>query len=101
MPIRSTYKICGSSIVSELPRFDRGFGAVAAVTVIAFGSMALAFVAYKAAADYSESIDKEEARMQSALNKKACEDSAVLMRSKDIFAKGAIYMPEFGCSASL
>ena len=78
-----------------------GFGATLALTMFAFGALALALIADEAAVTYADSVEKELQRSQSGLNATACADSIDLVRSKDVFAAGDIDIPELGCHVHL
>ena len=80
------------------PPYDRGFGAAVAVMLVSLGTLALAMSVMGAAIVYSDSVEKSEFRLQKILNKKTCDDTALLIRSKDRFVSGDLYLPEFDCT---
>ena len=80
------------------PPYDRGFGAAVAVMLVSLGTLALAMSAMGAAIVYSDSVEKIELRLQNGLNQKACDDSALLIKSKDAFVSGTVRLFEFNCT---
>ena len=80
---------------------ESGFTATIAVVAVSLGTIALALVAVAAVAQYADSVDREETRIQAGLNQKACDDSAALIRAKDAFAHGTLLIPELDCSVTL
>ncbi len=101
MRIRSTSIICVWSRLSSKCRLDRGFGAAIAVVLISTGTLALSVAVLGAVAAYSDSVDRDEWRVQADLNREVCEDSGDLIREKDAFAAGVARIPEFDCVLDL
>lgn len=106
MRIRSTNRICVWLRPSSKCRLDRrhlgrGFGAAVAVVLISTGTLALSVAVLGAVAAYSDSVDRDEWRIQADLNRKACKDSGDLIMEKDVFATGAARIPEFDCILDL
>ncbi|MCX6715850.1 MAG: hypothetical protein NT077_02395 [Candidatus Taylorbacteria bacterium] len=98
--MQQTNKICNYWKTSYRPRPDRGFGAALAVVMISIGTLALSLAALSAAIIYSDSVNRNEWRIQAGLNRQACDDMKDLVKSKDMFVAGAIKIPEFDCSVS-
>jgi len=80
---------------------SRGFGALIAVLSITLGVSAVSFSVLGASVSFADSIDHHESQIQTQLYQKACDDSAALIKAKDIFAFGTVEFPEFGCSSTI
>ena len=92
--------ICSTrSIRRELPK--RGFVAVIAVLLISGATTALSLSVLGAAVSYSDSVFRREMRLQASFDALACEDTAKLIKAKDVFASGTIHLAEFNCDVSL
>ena len=78
-------------------RLNGGFGAAIAVSLISVGTLALSVTALGSAAAYSDSVDRDEQRVQASLNAKACDDTKPLIKAKDSFVTDSVTIPEFNC----
>lgn len=80
---------------------NRGFIALIAVVLLAFGALSFSLATLSAAVSYADSISRRELRIQTGLNVNACIDTVRLMRAKDYFLIGTTSIPEFGCVARI
>jgi hypothetical protein len=80
---------------------QKGWIALIAVNLMAFGTLAFLVAAVSGAATFGGMVHKKELRRQAALNLTACLDSLSLMAEKDYFLKGTVTIREFGCSADV
>ena len=97
-------KIYECSIRSQLSKqnsVEAGFGASVAVILLSAGAMALTLTVAGAVSVYADQVYLKERRIQKALDQQACADTAMLVREKDTYASGDIYLSEFGCTVSL
>jgi hypothetical protein len=82
----------------KIPAETSGFTALVAVLLLSCGTMAISVSVMGAAATYADSVRSREVRIQNELNSQACEDTAELIRSKNVFHRGPLYLKEFGCT---
>lgn len=91
---------CWTKFRKNYPLED-GFAAMITVLVLATGTLAMNTVLLEFVSDYVDSVDQRIYRLQNELNKKACADSAVLLKLKAPYATGHFYFAEFGCAVDL
>jgi hypothetical protein len=87
-----------SIINFKIPAGTSGFTALVAVLLLSFGTIAVSVSVMGAAATYADSVRSREVRIQNELNSQACKDTAELIRSKNMFYNGPLYVREFGCT---
>lgn len=80
---------------------QKGWIALIAVNLMAFGTIAFLFTAVSGAVVFADAVHKRELRKQASLNLTACLDSLSLMAAKDYLLKGPVMMREFGCNAEV
>lgn len=78
-----------------------GFGAVSGVLLLSSGTLAVSLAVLGSAVSYTDVVFRRELRVQAALDRDACEESAALLKAKDVFATGLIELQEFNCSSDV
>ena len=90
-----------NTITQESMDENKGWMALIAVNLMAFGTLALLLASLSGAALFADMVNKKELRRQASLNLVACLDSLSLMAAKDYFLKGSVSIREFGCDATV
>ncbi|MDE1975051.1 MAG: hypothetical protein KGI49_00875 [Patescibacteria group bacterium] len=86
----------------EYNHVQAGFGATVAILASAMGAMAFSIAAFSAAADYSDSVQRGESRIQASLNAVSCLDMAPLVFAKDPFVIGkTVELADLGCTLTI
>lgn len=80
---------------------NSGFIALTAVILMSIGVLTYAVVASSAALAYSDTVLRQELRIQARNNASSCLESLTIMLAKDYFLNGNIQIDEFGCEASV
>ena len=90
-----------SKILSTPALCKRGFGAAVAVILLSLTSLGVSLAVLAAAVGFSDQVYRHESRIQKNLNQKACDDTRSLMKTKDAFATGTVYLKDFDCYVTL
>jgi hypothetical protein len=76
---------------------SRGFVALVAICMLTSGTLAGVMMVMLKAHVFADVVTRREARIQKYLDIEACIDTLDLMKTRDPFLKGKIYIRDFDC----
>ena len=79
----------------------KGFIALTAVMILSATVFVFSLVTLSAVVAYSDSVYTREMRIQHGLDMTACAETITLMKAKDYFLTGQIYIDQFGCNMTI